>query len=145
MYTKTFDNGSWDCVPCTDCPDGFRITQQCRYNSDRICEKCPPETYVGDSRKNCQPCSNCQPGYYVNKNCDAQGDRRCGPCPRGYYSNSWNSNTCRRCRRCQYREKVIRLCNGRKDSICGGCDKGKCPPGIQPIMTSYQCQCDSMH
>lgn len=121
MYTMSFDNGSWGCVSCKDCPRGFKITLPCRYNRDTVCEKCPKETFVTKSGNDCQPCSRCQPGYYIDKQCGAQEDRQCQKCSDGYYSRHWNSLTCRRCAHCKKTEKLMRPCDGRNNSICGGC------------------------
>ena len=123
-FMSVSDNGTRNCIPCTECPDGFRITQPCRYNSDTVCEKCPPETYVAEAGYKCRSCSICSPGQYVEKYCHGNKDRKCKTCAQGYYSRHRNSVSCRRCQYCRQREKVVKRCNGRNNSICGNCEKG---------------------
>ena len=127
-YDGTFlsisDNGTWNCLPCTICPDGFRVSQPCRHNSDAVCERCPLETFVTETGDKCRPCTVCQPGQYIEKHCHGNQDRKCKACAQGYYSSRWNSFSCRRCKHCRQRESVIRRCNGKNNSICGECEKG---------------------
>ena len=124
MYTATLENGSWSCIPCTFCPKGYRISQQCHYNRDTVCEECPRETYVIESGQECRPCTQCPPGYYVDAVCGESRDRKCKHCVDGYYSRHWNSLYCKRCRHCKRKETILELCNGRKNSVCGDCEKG---------------------
>ena len=125
MYTISYGNGSWECVKCTRCPSGSRISQPCRYDRNTACETCPQETYVTGDASECRTCSRCQPGYYVDKQCSPVQNRVCKPCAVGYFSWKQNALYCQRCKHCRQGEKMRRLCTGRSNSVCSDCDNGK--------------------
>ncbi|XP_013913923.1 PREDICTED: tumor necrosis factor receptor superfamily member 16-like [Thamnophis sirtalis] len=52
------------CVPCRVCDEGYGTVQECKPNSDTVCQKCP-EGYYSEVKSPYEPCLICQ--------------RECGP------------------------------------------------------------------
>ena len=124
MYSVSYGNGSWVCLPCTVCAPGQIISEPCRYNSDTVCKQCPTDTFSSGDATECEPCTVCQPGYYVHRQCSDTGDRLCQKCSSGFYSDVNNSVRCNRCNICRHKETVLRQCDGRNNTLCGQCDNG---------------------
>lgn len=124
MYMVSYDNGSWECKPCSVCSKGSKISQPCRYNMDTVCEECPSDTFVTKNMDECQPCRECQPGFYVHKECRRGRNRVCKPCADRYFSRNINSLVCYRCRRCKEGERILGYCNKSNNTYCGECDDG---------------------
>jgi hypothetical protein len=106
------------CVPCRECPSGYREVSPCSNVTDTECERCPTETFYKLSNRDrmCRKCRKC--ALFPE-------DVRC---LNGTVVNCSNEckiadfvSSCKSCSVCKKNEFVKTRCTSTKDTVCHRC------------------------
>lgn len=141
-----------ECLQCSVCPAGQRVTKECDENSDTVCE----------------PCTSCDDGYFVSRECKVdtatnsllpvtergvylEDDTQCEQCTacvdgefpsancvEGDIENQGADTECGVCSGCEHATFATQICDKNEADTecndCGGCEAGQyiqtpCQPG----------------
>ncbi|XP_062568681.1 uncharacterized protein LOC134230843 [Saccostrea cucullata] len=144
-FRRQFENTlGYQCVPCRECPNGYREVSFCSNVTDTECEQCPSGTFYRATRreKSCQKCRQCSvaPDQVecmngTNINCSIncpniktlRSCKTCSVCKKNEYekiSCSTTENTvCKKCKQCKGHHFIARKCSNKRNTYCKRCRK----------------------
>ncbi|XP_061164630.1 uncharacterized protein LOC133173658 [Saccostrea echinata] len=144
-FRRQFGNSmGYQCVPCRECPNGFREMSLCSNVTDTECEQCPSGTFYRMTRleKLCQKCRQCSVNSDqlecmndTNINCSSfcqdvrtlRTCKTCSTCRKNQFTKiscSATENTvCKTCKQCKGHHFIARKCSKSRNTHCKRCRK----------------------
>lgn len=137
--TQVGNSSEYLCVPCRECPNGFREVSQCRKMLDTQCEKCPRGTFYRRTGRErlCRECRKCAHDLrFDNSTVQASCVGRCYDAPRRCQACSLcnkkqftktdcsliKNTVCKLYKMCRLK-KIVKKCSGYRNHQCRPCSK----------------------